>query len=385
MTQTPIQIFGEDQAIGAPRVFFAAHRYVQGPGVLGRLPRYLPLVKSAKPAILCPLDLPAPILDIVRTAFEGSPASLHWAKFGGQCSHEEIDRQVAALRPLSVDSLIAIGGGKVIDAAKCVANRLGVALIVCPTLASTDAPCSAAAVVYTADGMFKDVEFFPGNPDLVVVDTAVIAKAPLRFLLAGMADALATGYEARTCVRNAHARSMVGGRISLAASTIADICSETIYTYADDAVAAAKAGIPDHAFEQVVEANTLLSGTGFESGGLAAAHAVASALTLVPSIEHGFLHGEMVAVGTMIHLQLENDLVDLARVEELLARLGLPRALSDLGVEVKDGGEILETIVEAACAMPFMQNEPFPVTSDLLREAIVAVEKRRQIEVAMAI
>ncbi|WP_130752349.1 glycerol dehydrogenase [Sphingobium xenophagum] len=381
MAEVPIQIFGDDHAISAPRVFFAAHRYVQGPGVLGRLCRYLPLVKSIKPAILYPVDLPESILYTVKLAFEGSSTSLHWAEFGGQCSHEEIDRQVAALRPLSVDSLIAIGGGKVIDAAKCVAHRLGVALIVCPTLASTDAPCSAAAVVYTAEGVFKDVEFFPGNPDLVVVDTAIIAKAPLRFLLAGMADALATGYEARTCIQNTKARSMVGGRISIAASTLANICSETIFTYADDAVAAAKAGIPDHAFEQVVEANTLLSGTGFESGGLAAAHSVASALTLVPSIEHGFLHGEMVAVGTMIHLQLENDLVELERVEELLARLGLPRALSDLGVEVRDGSEALDTIVDAACSMPFMQNEPFTVTASLLRNAITAVEVRRQSQV----
>ncbi|OYW84643.1 MAG: hypothetical protein B7Z22_10235, partial [Hyphomonas sp. 32-62-5] len=135
----------------------------------------------------------------------------------------------ATFRAAAIDVLVAIGGGKVIDAAKCIARRINVPLIVCPTLASTDAPCSAAAVVYTAEGAFRDVEFLPSNPDLVVVDTAIIAKAPVRFLLAGMADALATGYEARTCVANAAARSMVGGRITIAAATIAALAKALLH------------------------------------------------------------------------------------------------------------------------------------------------------------
>ncbi|MDZ4056336.1 MAG: iron-containing alcohol dehydrogenase, partial [Polynucleobacter sp.] len=164
--------------------------------------------------------------------------------------------------------------------------------------------------------------------------------------------------------------------ITVAAATIADICSRTIFEHADGAIEAVKSGTLNESFERVVEANTLLSGTGFESGGLAAAHAVASALTLVPSIEHGFLHGEMVAVGTMIHLQLEGDHEELSRVDGLLGRLGLPRSLSDLGVKVTDGSDVLEMIINAACAMPFMLNEPFAVTPTLLHEAILAIERR---------
>jgi glycerol dehydrogenase len=135
--------------------------------------------------------------------------------------------------------------------------------------------------------------------------------------------------------------------------------------------------VSNDSFEAVVEANTLLSGTGFESAGLAAAHAVASALTLIPSVEHGFLHGEMVAVGTMVHLQLEERLDDLARVEELLTRLGLPVSFSDLGISMEAGDETLETVLNAACAMPFMANEPMPVTTESLRKAVEAVELRK--------
>lgn len=50
------------------------------------------------------------------------------------------------------------------------------------------------------------------------------------------------------------------------------------------------------ALEHIVEANTLLSGLGFESGGLAAAYAIDNGLTILPAT-HNYYHGEKVAVG----------------------------------------------------------------------------------------
>lgn len=375
MKKAPIEVFGS--AGVTAKAFISAHRYIQGPGILSDLGLYLSMVGSERPGLLLPADLPPVIGETVRRALSINGLDSVEETFGGQCCIEEIDAQVARFMAVRSDAIIAVGGGKVIDTAKCVARRLDVPLVICPTLASTDAPCSAASVLYTADGAFAGVEFIPSNPDLVVVDTGLIVKAPVRFLRAGMADALATGYEARTCVANAAARSMVGGRITIAAATIAEICSKTIFEHADGALQAAKAGITNDSFERVVEANTLLSGTGFESAGLAAAHAVASALTLVPSVEHGFLHGEMVAVGTMVHLQLEERLEDLALVEELLTRLELPVSFSDLGISVMPGDETFEMVLNAACEMPFMANEPMPVTTENLREAVAKVEVRK--------
>ena len=37
----------------------------------------------------------------------------------------------------------------------------------------------------------------PKNPDMVIMDTSVIAKAPVRLLVSGMGDALSTYFEAR--------------------------------------------------------------------------------------------------------------------------------------------------------------------------------------------
>ena len=53
-----------------------------------------------------------------------------------------------------------------------------------------------------------------------------------------------------------------------------------------------------------MEANIYLSGVGFESGGLAAAHAIHNGLTALPET-HAMLHGEKVAFGVLAQLVLE--------------------------------------------------------------------------------
>jgi len=114
------------------------------------------------------------------------------------------------------------------------------------------------------------------NPDLVLVDTAVVARAPTRFLRSGMADAIATWYEADTAYRAA-AENVFDGRSTLTAHAIAETCYDTIRDHGRSAVAAVERDAVTESVEAVVEANTLMSGIGFESGGLAAAHSITTA------------------------------------------------------------------------------------------------------------
>ncbi len=72
-------------------------------------------------------------------------------------------------------------------------------MAVVPTIASTDAPCSSCAVIYTEAGEVVSSIYQRRSPDLVLVDTAIIARAPVRFLVSGMGDALATRFEAEAC------------------------------------------------------------------------------------------------------------------------------------------------------------------------------------------
>ncbi len=76
---------------------------------------------------------------------------------------------------------------------------MNVPVAIAPTIASTDAPCSALSVIYTDAGEFDRYLLLPHNPNMVIVDTQIVAGAPARLLAAGIGDALATRFEARAC------------------------------------------------------------------------------------------------------------------------------------------------------------------------------------------
>ncbi|MBU0248816.1 bifunctional L-1,2-propanediol dehydrogenase/glycerol dehydrogenase, partial [Escherichia coli] len=97
--------------------------------------------------------------------------------------------------------------------------------------------------------------------------------APARLLAAGIGDALATWFEARACSRSG-ATTMAGGKCTQAALALAELCYNTLLEEGEKAMLAAEQHVVTPALERVIEANTYLSGVGFESGGLAAAHAV---------------------------------------------------------------------------------------------------------------
>src|SRR5207344_710582 len=99
-------------------------------------------------------------------------------------------------------------------------------------------------------------------------------------------------------------RNMRGGASTLSAAALAELCHRTLMTDGVEALSAVKHQVVTPAVERLIEANTLLSGLGFESSGLAAAHAIHNGLTAVPGT-HDFFHGEKVAYGLLVQLVLE--------------------------------------------------------------------------------
>ena len=201
-----------------------------------------------------------------------------------------------------------MGAGKALDTAKAVANNLKVPVVVFPALASTDAPTSGLSVVYTEEGEFEQYLFYKKNPDLVLMDTKIIASAPARMLASGISDALATLVEARA-VKQKNGNTMSGGKATIAGFAIAEKCEKVLFDYGVLAYEANKANVVTPALEAIVEANTLLSGLGFEDSGLAAAHAIHNGFTAVDGDIHHLSHGEKVAYGTLTQLVLENKTV----------------------------------------------------------------------------
>lgn len=291
------------------------------------------------------------------------------ALFHGECSTAEIKRlsEVAAKEKAAV--IVGAGGGKVLDTARAVAGGLRLPVVNCPTVASSDAPCSALSVVYNEAGEFERYIFYPRNPDLVLVDTAVIAKAPPRLLVAGMGDALATWFEADT-VFHARKANQVAGRTTISARALAKLCYETLIGDGAAALAAVKQGAVTPALDRLVEANTLLSGLGFESGGLAIAHSIHNGLTTVPQT-HAYLHGEKVAFGLLTQLVAEGkpqSVID--EVLNFCTTVGLPVALHQLGMNEPAEKDLRLIAARSAAPGETAHNEPFAVDEHLLYDAI---------------
>ncbi|WP_090090806.1 glycerol dehydrogenase [Leuconostoc gasicomitatum] len=230
----------------------------------------------------------------------------------------------------NADIVIAVGGGKVIDTAKIIAAQVECRLVVIPTLASTDAPTSRLSAKYNRQGNFERYIFFDDSPALVMVDTSIIVNAPTRTLIAGIADALATFIEYRA-VQCGSGHNMFGDRQTITAGVLAEQASKTIFQNAELAIEANNAHVVDNYFEAVVEANILMSGLGFESGGEAAAHSIANGLTTF--ISPAIMHGEKVAFGLLGQLILSKSSdITYKKYLDFQRLLGLPVCLKDLGI-----------------------------------------------------
>ncbi|MEO8243782.1 MAG: glycerol dehydrogenase [bacterium] len=341
-------------------------RYIQGPGALARPGSE---VAAFGPRALVLLD------DGVFNLFEGrvkaafaSCAEATILRFGGECTEIAIADTAQKAGRLEAAVIVGMGGGKALDTAKAAAIDAGLPMIVVPTIAASDAPCSALSVIYHADGTVSHDRFLPHNPDLVLVDTAIIAAAPARFLAAGNADALATWYESESC-RRSGALNCLGLPGLPLAFAIAATCRDTILAHSLAAMAECIRGDAGPALERIVEANILMSGLGFESGGVAAAHAVYHGLAMLEDT-HNALHGEKVAIGILTGLAMQNEDDEFKRVKAFMQSIGLPTRCADLGIsELTD--EKLWIVANRACKPgEIILNEPFPVTPEAVFAAL---------------
>lgn len=305
---------------------------------------------------------------------ENSDTKIIFGEFREECTKKEIARMQELAEANECGVIIGLGGGKALDTAKAASFLSKKPVIIVPTIAATDAPTSKLAIIYSEDGTFEEYFHLHRNPDLVLVDVSVIAKAPTRFLVSGMGDALSTFFEARSCIRSG-ANNMSGGKSTKAAYAIATTCYETLLAESVKAKAACDLNVVTTALENIIEANILLSGLGFESSGLAACHSIHDGLTVLEEAHH-FFHGEKVAFGVIVHLVLENAPMDeLNTVLNYCKSVGLPTCLKDLHIVDVTRDKIMR-VAEAACAPgETIHNMPFPVTPEMVYAAILVADQ----------
>jgi glycerol dehydrogenase len=295
-------------------------------------------------------------------------------RFAGEATSAEGMRLMATAA--TADVVVGIGGGKAIDIGKYVGLHAELPVFSMPTIASNDAPTSRLIVLYNEDHSVVGTEFLPANPDVVLVDTDIIAAAPPRLLRAGIGDALTKFYEARAA-QVSEGMNSFSARPPYLGRRLGEICREVIHRLAAPVLSDLERGQRHAGFEELVETLVLHSGLAFESGGLSVAHSMVRGLTRVPALSN-WLHGEQVAYSTLVQIMLEGDTAELADAAAFNRRLGLPTALRDMGVTSAGLVEAAEVIGSYTMTAPYISNFTRQLTAETIRDAVLAVEAHSQ-------
>ena len=356
------------RAMGSPG------KYIQGRGELENLTRYLGELGN-KALTLIDGFMYESLKGKLEEIFGATDLRVVFVKFNGEASITEIQRVTDFASTEKCDAVVGIGGGKTIDTAKAVANRIQSPLVIVPTAASTDAPCSALSVLYTDEGVFSEIIQYPKNPDIVLVDSEIVSKAPVRLLVSGMGDALSTFFEARANMESDSANFIgTGFRRSLAGMALAELCYEVLMADGLKAKIAVENGACTEAVENIIEANTLLSGLGFENCGCAAAHGIHDGLTALEET-HGMYHGEKVAFGTICQLVMENrSMEEIEEVVQFCKTIGLPTTFADLGIKDTGQENLMKVAEKSIEEGGLIHAEPFPVTAEMVCDAMLTAD-----------
>ncbi len=355
------------------KIIISPSKYVQGANVLKSIGEYVKPLGTNVLAIADGFVTGLVGATVTQSCLE-SEVELQMAEFVGECSRPEIERLMDIASAQNAQVIVGIGGGKTLDTAKAIAFYSKIPVVIVPTIASTDAPTSALAVIYTPEGEFAEYLMIPSNPNMVIMDTQIIAGAPTRLLVSGMGDALSTYFEARANGISGKS-TMAGGKPTRSAQALAKLCYETLIADGLKAKIACDQNLSNTAVENIIEANTYLSGIGFESSGLAAAHAIHNGLTKLEECHHLY-HGEKVAFGTLTQLVLENaPMEEINEVLDFCRSVGLPTNLKMMGVTEINRDKLLE-VAEASCAEgETIHNMPFEVTPELVLAALLTANE----------
>ena len=295
------------------RTFTSVSKYIQGINEINNLSEYISIY-GRKVGVLISSDDKERFTKTIDKSLENFDFDyIIFDNFPCENKLVELSEKIALTE---IEIIVGIGGGRSLDSAKALAYYSNLPVIIIPTIASTDGACSSLVALYSNDGIFEKYLNLKSNPNIVLVDTQIILNAPKKFFIAGIGDAISTYFEGEAYIKGNSSKTSVLGR------TVAKLCYETIINNYEEGLKAFESKKSNEEFENLVEANILLSCIGFENTGLSLAHSINNGLT---KFEEGrkFMHGELVAFGTLIQLKIEEN-KEFSKVYNLIKKLNLP-------------------------------------------------------------
>ena len=305
--------------------------------------------------------------------------SIYSSNLKYDCCYEDLERIRSIILKNKCDSIIAIGGGKVLDAGKFLADSLSIPVITIPLSASTCAGWTALSNIYSMNGQFiNDIEL-KSCPKILVLDHGFIKTAPKRTLASGIADALAKWYESSLT------SSKVEDGLVQQAIQISRVLRDQLLIEGESAYQSQS--VQNVAWCNVVEGCALtaglIGGIGGQKCRTAAAHALHNAITQIVATNKP-LHGEIVGVGILLQLRLEetknNNKLANQTIKQLLVlmkKLNLPTTITELGINIFENNN-LQKIAEFTCRdkseIHFL---PFEINQQDIKETIMNFEKQK--------
>ena len=295
------------------------------------------------------------------------------------CCLEDISNVKEIILKNNYDAVIAAGGGKVLDSGKYIAECLNIPCITVPFSASTCAGWTALSNIYTKTGQFlKDVKL-QACPKILVYDHKFIQTAPSRTLASGIADALAKWYESSIT------SSTIDDGLVQQAIQISRVLRDQLLIEGGKAFSGEFENNPS--WRNTIEAcgltAGLVGGIGGEKCRTAAAHAIHNAITQIIT-PNKFLHGEIVGVGLLLQLRLEemknNNKLANQSIKQLLVlmeELNLPTTIGQLGINVFEDenlDKIADFTLRERSEIHFL---PFEICKQDLVEVISNFEKQK--------
>ncbi len=346
-------------------------KYVQGYGVIKELKKYCDWMGDRFFVVATKGRL-RDHKETIKKALDGK--EIYFYEFFGECSYENISKIRNEAEKFNAQIIVGIGGGKVVDSAKAVAFQLGcLREIIIPTIAATDAYTSAASCIYSEEThMMTEALNSPTNPDLVVVDTEILVKAPVRQFVSGMGDALSTYVGGLVCQQN-YFNNHHGGTGTHTALAVAKLSYDMLFQYGRQAKLAAERQAVSDAFNAIIEVNVLMSGMGFENNGSSSDHCFYFG-TLALDREEYVYHGEGVAFSTCCQLVMQgasNEQLD--EVYRFCRDVGLPITFDDMHLSNLTDEEY-DIMTKAALEQYFMSFQPFKVTYEKVMGAYKAAD-----------
>lgn len=291
--------------------------------------------------------------------------------FGGDSTYENVEMLKQDPAVQKADMILAVGGGKACDTCKVLAEQTDKALFTFPTIASNCAPCTALAIMYDTQGRFKD-NFYSARPPLFVfINDRIIAQAPVKYLQAGIGDALSKEAEVALALRHVELDQNLLLGLSLCAA-----CTEPLLKYGEEAMKACEENRTCAALQEV--ALDIVISTGLVSNMTVCpefyyntnlAHCFYYGATIFP-VYHDHLHGFWVAYGVLVLLDYDNQTELRDRVMNFFRKVGLPVTLAQVGLTKED----LPALADKASKVPGWHVDGYELTKEKFMQAVLNVD-----------